>query len=474
MPKQQHSTSEKHKDRQRGWRGEEKRTEQAQAKLPPWKLLPLTDPNLARSVNVEQRAALMQAGQQVLGNQVVQRLLHPEAIQGRPLSEQTSLPAQEQVDEGEETLQAEELTGERQEATAAPVETAPEPNVQGSMMGQEVMLGPGPHSWETIAATGRGFTYAYAGENDLSGVEAGLAGTWGGDFTYEGVGEKKTKGANAQWKITSRKIKAGLEKKEGLWFEVLERFDAHAEYWLNSEAYWDPIRYFPGGSWVAHFSTREGSEIHEVAEIEEAKKHWEITEAKIKAGTDKGFATKREARRNARAVSSEAMNYYNEKYFGIISHRIPVGPKKEWDHYRKEFAKYKADRSQRQELLKSFPRAIDLATSLEDFENAFAGTDYEGRMSAANMAAAKAKALGDKERQLIREDIRESGVFEPGTWYHKVHFPLLMIHREIGVLLEPGMGYGVPSGYMDSLQQLQTELGGLEVSPRYVWGLKQE
>jgi hypothetical protein len=127
MPRQRHLTLEKREDRRGPRREEEEQTERVhQDNLPPWKLLLLTDPHLARSVNAEQRAALLQAGQQVFGNRAVQRLLHPD-------SEQTTPPVQGQIEEEEETSQAEEL------------------HVQGSMMGQEARFGPGPHTWETIA-----------------------------------------------------------------------------------------------------------------------------------------------------------------------------------------------------------------------------------------------------------------------------------------------------------------------------------
>jgi hypothetical protein len=145
MPRQQQLTSEKHENRRGAWRGEEEQTEHTQTNLPPWKVLLLADPHLARSVNAEQRAALLQAGQQVLGNRVVQRLLHAD-------SEQVTPPVQGQVEEEEATFQAKELPGQSREVPPAPVEAAPTPNVPGYMIGQEVMFGPGPHTWEAIAS----------------------------------------------------------------------------------------------------------------------------------------------------------------------------------------------------------------------------------------------------------------------------------------------------------------------------------
>lgn len=461
MPRQQHLTSEKHENRQGSLRGEEEQTEQTQAKLPPWKLPLFKDPHLARSVNAEQRAVLLQAGQQVLGNRVVQRLLHPEATQDKPFSEQVTPPVQGQVEEEEEAFQA--------------VEAAPTPNAQGFMMGQEALFGPGPHTWGTVASIGQDFTYAYAGEKDLSGVGTQMnATTSGGDFTLVDGGKKALKDCQAEYRIKTDE-KASIVRKEKQWFVVLEKFRAEATYWLNSGAQWDPIRYFPGGDdWRAGagFNTPEGSKIHEEAELKAIKPLWENAEKNIRKALAKGFKTRAAAVRYWKEVAKKEFAEYTTKRLDIRYHRNPVGPEAEWDYYKKEFAKYKEERAQRQELLKSFPRVNDLATSLEDFQNAFIRADYEGRMSAANAATAKAKALGDKERQLIMEDVRESGVFERGTWYSKVHSALLMINRELGVLLEPGMGYGAPSGYMNSLLQLQTELGGLEVAPRYVWGMR--
>ena len=113
MPRQQHLTSEKHEKRRGAWRGEKEQTEQTQTNLPPWKVLLLADPHLARPVNAEQRAALLQAVQQVLGNRVVQRLLHADF-------EQVTPPVQGQVEEEEETFQAKELPGQSREVPPAP------------------------------------------------------------------------------------------------------------------------------------------------------------------------------------------------------------------------------------------------------------------------------------------------------------------------------------------------------------------
>lgn len=165
-----------------------------------------------------------------------------------------------------------------------------------------------------------------------------------GHFKYMYKGERPLTGAAASGKITTV-IQMSVAKKGAKWYYVADRFDCIGEYWLNSKMRWNRIKDFPGGSYVKTFNTREGSRIHEVAELKDYKRFWEEMERKARKAIRKGFNTQKEVIDNLNPVLDEAHRIFAAKVKAVRKHTNPVGPNAEWEYYKKAYEKYKATRS---------------------------------------------------------------------------------------------------------------------------------
>lgn len=195
---------------------------------------------------------------------------------------------------------------------------------------------------------GSDFSYAYGGEKPLSRAfatckaDAMKAVSFGSDFSYTYGGEKPLSGAFATWIAPEGPVKEHVEKKGGKWFVVLDQFDMKGKYWLNSNATWNHIKDFPGGSWVASFNTKEGSKAHEEAELKAMGEVWNNAESNIKLKINKGFNTQNKAVANYNKVSASEHVIYKTKYLAIKHHKNRVGPDAEWDYYKREYQRYHA------------------------------------------------------------------------------------------------------------------------------------
>lgn len=172
-------TSQEGDDRRDLHRGKERQRKQAQAEQPSLGPQLAAGPWLPLPGNAGQHVAVLLAGQRVLGNRVVQRLIHCRATQKEPASEQEVPPIQRKAgDEEENSSQAKVLDGPasgvelhqqlRPEVRPDGAEAVGAPQMPGLMMGRESVLGPGSQSWQGLAEEWRaeGGTEAQAQRSD--------------------------------------------------------------------------------------------------------------------------------------------------------------------------------------------------------------------------------------------------------------------------------------------------------------------
>lgn len=148
-------------------------------------------------------------------------------------------------------------------------------------------------------------------------------------------GEGPMQGANATWQATPD-IRSGVEQTEaGFRFRIL-RHHLDLAYWLNENAEWDDLEWFPGGAYDPEFNTPAGAKVHEEAEIHEVADAFERLTAAAASGSGGVHPSQAEAEAAFAAVYAPAKQTYLAQVQAVQTHANPVGPDAEWALYERQ------------------------------------------------------------------------------------------------------------------------------------------
>ncbi len=138
---------------------------------------------------------------------------------------------------------------------------------------------------------------------------------------------------NAMWSMTPN-VSIDALCENDMWHIQPTALHWDIRWHLNPAAQWNNINEFPGGPYIPSFNTREGSECHELAEIEGVRRNLlELVITPHQAFSHQVFASRAIAEEAYHAMVTPLAAAVSARNHAISAHANPLGPNAEWAYY---------------------------------------------------------------------------------------------------------------------------------------------